>query len=443
MQGDETAGWRANPETLDVLEWPQFRAHLVERAATPKGRRSLSQLSPSAQLDSERARLRASSTLDVVSLRNEFGFGLPLTEVPDVEPLFLRITRSASISVKDFSDICEFHKVVQSMAMFLAKHATGSVRRDLGRLLSGFHLCEDWARRHFPLLDPYGQIADSASEDLKALRALSRDLHAKIRARLEDALHNPKTAELLQDQYITVRDGRYVLPIKVNFRNKVPGIVHDVSNSEHTVFIEPEQVVEWNNQLKVVEKEIEKEIERILAEVVERTKPFIGRFDENLALLVEADILQAASSWVVSFRGDVSVAEWIDGGTEADISFVELRHPQMAIDREVISNGFEWSQGLILSGPNTGGKTVLLKSVGLAVIMAMCGLPVPAKRARFPKNLKGLWADIGDDQNLEKDLSTFSGHLLVLNRMVEGAGPGDLVLIDEIATGTSPEDGQP
>jgi len=422
--------------TLQVLEWPQLVRELASKARTSMGRTLAEGWKPG-KLTRAEAFEQSQAVLEALEMRRQSNLSLPLLDIPDVTVLLQRISRSGAISVEDFAHLVRMHRAAQGLVVFLQRYAVG--RAQLVGALSGLMVLEDWARKHFPLLDNQGQLVDSASEDLRALRKFSKELGERIERKLEDYLHNPKQQEVLQDSYITLREGRFVLPIKANFRGRVQGIIHDVSNSEATVFIEPQEIVEWNNQLKVVEKEIEREIERIMAAIVERTKPLVPEMQRNLGVIAKADLVSSAADLAEAWGGSAAVARWSPG----TLGFEKLRHPLLALQRPVVANSVSWRQGLVLTGPNTGGKTVLLKGVGLAVCLAWAGFPVPALAAEIPGDLENLFADIGDDQDLEQNLSTFSGHLVVLKEMLARARSGSLVLIDEIATGTAPEEGQP
>lgn len=427
--------FRWDNRTQAALEWPRVQEILAELCRTPEGQRQAAGWGPLSLPPSELVK-RAQASFELLTLRSDTQDVVPLLDVPDVKHLLQRVSRLGAISESEFADLVRFHKAMQGLEHFFKKF---SLRVPVAAtLVSGIDLLPQWAERHFSLLDARGRLVDHASPDLRALRSLARELHTKTKTKLEDYLNNPRLAEVLQDRYVTLRDGRYVLPIKVSFRNKVPGIVHDVSNSEETVFIEPQEIVEWNNQLKMTEVEIAKEIERILAEIVARTKPDVPSWQGNLQLLTTADLLQASSLWAGEWGASVAVPEF---GTK--LSMGDLIHPLLVRSRPVVANSLHWEQALVLTGPNTGGKTVLLKGVGLAVLMARSGLLVAAKHFELPQGLGGVFADIGDEQSIEENLSTFSGHLINMKHLIETAQAGDLVLVDEIATGTSPEEGQP
>ncbi len=417
-------------KTLEVLEWPAWLETLLDEVQSPMGLEFVSNLQPN-QWDAQCSQSYSKTIVELVEFLSQQK-ALPLTDLKDLTQLYKRMLRSGAISVEEFASIIRNQRGVLSLKAVIAN----SPHEELKKNFQNLDPLRDWCDVHFPLIDQHGQIADSASEDLRALRALLRDLKRKIDDKLKDFISDPHQSEILREDYVTVRDGRYVLPVKNNFKSRMPGIIHDVSKTESTFFIEPQAVVELNNQLKVAEREIEIEIERILAEVVERSKEVIPFFQNNQNLLSLADYLQSTAK-IVSRWERFCIAEEADA-----LTFDDLAHPLLTLQGKVVPNSMAWSEALILSGPNTGGKTVLLKSVGLALLFARTGIPVCANAARIPLSLKKVFAEMGDDQNLFEKLSTFSAHLASLSRILKEAQAGDLVLIDEIATGTAPEEGQ-
>lgn len=417
-------------KTLEVLEWPEWLHTVHEEAQSPMGRDFILKLVPN-RWDVQLATSYSRSIVELVEFLSQQK-ALPLTDLKDLTTLYKRMLRGGAISVEEFADLIRNQKGVLSLKAVLANCPHEELRKNFQNL----DPLRDWCDVHFPLIDQHGQIADSASEDLRALRALLRDLKRKIDEKLKDYMSDPHLGEILREDYITLRDGRYVLPVKNNFKSRMPGIIHDVSKTESTFFIEPQAVVELNNQLKVAEREIEIEIERILAEVVLRSKDVISFFENNQSLLALGDYLQSTAK-VVSRWERFCIAE-----EASSLTFDDLAHPLLTLQGKVVPNSMAWSDALILSGPNTGGKTVLLKSVGLGFLFARSGIPVCANAARIPLSLKKVFAEMGDDQNLFEKLSTFSAHVASLSRILKEAQAGDLVLIDEIATGTAPEEGQ-
>lgn len=426
---------KITPHALKALEWPRFQEELASRARSPIGQ-TLSRRWTPLSLSLSESKLQSHAAHELYVLKSNEGTQVPVGEGFDLDSILKRVSRFGNIDVIEFRCLIDFQKSIHDLHHFLRKH--GVKTSSLANLCSGLDRMETWYQRESVLLDPQGEIVDHASEDLQALRELSRDLHEKIRRRLDDFLKSSKLTELMQDHYVTLRDGRYVLPIKSNFKGRVPGIIHDVSNSEATIFVEPQDVVEWNNQLKVTEREIQAEIERILSEVVVRTQPYVEILRGNQAIISRCDLISAFVQLALDTQLNIAPAQDAE-----EISFQELTHPLLKLDRKVVANTLSWEHGFVLTGPNTGGKTVLLKSVGLNVVIARAGFPSFAKNLTLPQDLNRLFVSIGDEQNLKENLSTFSAHLKVLGEMFEESREGDLVLVDEIATGTAPEEGQP
>ena len=417
-------------KTLDVLEWNHFLEILAQHSLSPMGQSFIAAFRPDFW-ESAQSSIMAEAIVEVVSLQRKEK-QLPLSDLSDLNLVYKRMARGGAISVEEFAQVIRNQKGVISLRSVVLTSQLPSLQK----VLNGLDPLNDWCDVHFPLIDQHGQVSDSASEDLRALRMMARDLKNRIDDRLKDYLQDPHLAEIMRDQYITLRDGRYVLPVKTSYKGRMPGIIHDVSKTESTIFVEPQAIVDLNNQLKVTEREIEIEIERILAQVVDRSKDVVPFFITNQAQLALADYLQATAR-IVSKWDNFCVATQGD-----ELSFQNLAHPLLSLQTKVVSNSLEWKEALILSGPNTGGKTVLLKSVGMALLFARAGIPVCGTSAKVPFQLKKVFAEMGDDQNLFEKLSTFSAHIHSLSRIFKEASRGDLVLIDEIATGTAPEEGQ-
>jgi len=429
---------------LKSLEWPAFQAELKARAKSATGQRLCGEWQPG-RLDANGSKAQSEAVLEMFEVFSDKALRSPHSRVGELDELFRRMDRFGAIDLEEFVSLIDFQRCVLDLHHYVRKHFKADT--SLKQVFSGLDRLENWYDSHSRLLDPQGEIVNDATSDLAALRELAAELHKKITKRLEDYLHSTTFAHLLQDDYVTLRDGRYVLPIKANFKGKVPGIIHDVSNSEATLFVEPEDVVEWNNQLKITDKEIQREIEKILADVVRNTQPLLKEFLTNQDLLALSDLLGSFADLAASLKTlneetkgklHLASAEWSD-----ELSFEKLSHPILALERGVVTNDISWKHAFVLTGPNTGGKTVLLKSVGLNVCLAAAGLPVFASEARIPKDLDKVLVCIGDEQNLKQNLSTFSAHLSALSEMYANADGNALMLIDEIATGTSPEEGQP
>ncbi|MBM4125660.1 MAG: hypothetical protein FJ246_12050, partial [Nitrospira sp.] len=288
--------------------------------------------------------------------------------------------------------------------------------------------------------------------DLRRLTHQAQDLKLQMRRRLETILASTRYAEVLQERYFAQREGRYVVPVKAEMRSKIPGIVHDVSGSGATVFLEPRELVELNNSIKVAELEVAREVTRILQELSAEVASHSPALLEGLAVLATLDCIAAKASLGHLVRGRTVTLNRL-----GRVALMQARHPLLMLAREqVVANDVvldETVRVLVISGPNTGGKTVTLKIVGLFALMVRAGLLLPcgpdSEMALFPK----VYADIGDAQDLAKDLSSFSAHMIQMIRLMENAlpvrgrdgrppGPTEaLVLLDEPVTSTDPAEG--
>ncbi|MGQ9668414.1 MAG: endonuclease MutS2, partial [Anaerolineae bacterium] len=328
----------------------------------------------------------------------------------------------------------------------LAPHLAGLAQRieDCARVVAEINHCMDEA----------GEIRDSASPMLARIRATLREAHERVLRQLNRLITSPETAGYLQEPIITQRNARYVIPLRVEFKGKIPGIVHDQSASGATLFIEPLSTVELNNEWRELQLAEQAEIRRILArlsELIVQEAPFIER---TVGILAELDLifakakyaqaLRAVSPELVPFEKPHPVAG--DAGIVHPGSVIELlraRHPLLdpqtvvPIDVRLGPDYFV----LVITGPNTGGKTVALKTVGLLAAMAQAGMAIPTAEGARLSVFDGIYADIGDEQSIEQSLSTFSSHMNNIVDILQKATSRSLVVLDELGAGTDPEEG--
>ena len=343
------------------------------------------------------------------------GATLSMAELLGIARL-LRAARVLYSSVRSFSD----ERIVKMR--FLTEH-----------LMFDRNLEEDIGRK---ILNE-NELSDHASEKLFSLRSQIRQLGERIRARLQGYLAGEEK-KYLQDGIVTVRGDRFVIPVKAEYKRSVKGFVHDRSQSGATVFIEPEEVLEMNNELRGLMLDEREEVERILADLSRAVGRMHDALLHDMAVLAEADSFYARAEYAYSVKG---VKPTLGGNGMVEI--IKGRHPLLDAKKAVpvtLSVGGEY-RFLLISGANTGGKTVTLKMCGLFCLMAACGLFVPAAEGTRLAVFDNVWCDVGDSQSIEENLSTFSSHVAHLKEILEGATEKSLVLIDEPGGGTDPEEG--
>lgn len=298
-------------------------------------------------------------------------------------------------------------------------------------------------------LTPSGEILDSASERLLSIRQQLRETREELLSRLDTIIKSPNSQKFLQEPFITTRHDRYVIPVKAEMRREIKGIVHDISNTGATVFIEPWSTVELGNQLRELLLSEEQEVERILRDLSAQVGEHCAEISRNMALVAEIDLALAKARYAQK----VDAAEPIIVGQNENapgsassvtnrLRLISARHPllgEKAVPLSVEMGG-DFSI-LVISGPNAGGKTVALKTIGLLALMAQAGMPIPAAAESCLPVFDGIFADIGDEQSIEEMLSTFSWHMGNIVRIMRDSTRGSLVLLDELGTSTDPVEG--
>jgi len=437
-------------QAMRVLEWDRVLEILAGQARSSMGAERCRTIPLETDLDAAEARLQ--ETREMVSLE-ERGDPFPSLPFPDLREALGRVAKGAPLEPHELRDV----SLVLGLAAEVARYFRQ--RRELVPVLSAvaapldeMYQGEQVKAAIDRAVDQEGNIRESATPELRRLTHHAQDLKQQMRHRLDTILASRRYAGVLQERYFAQREGRYVVPVKAEMRAKIPGIVHDVSGSGATVFLEPRELVELNNAIKVAELEVAREVRRILQELsvlVASHAPTLLDWQDVLAAL---DCIAAKSSFSRLVKGRPVALN-----SRGRIALRQARHPLLVLTRErVVANDIlvdEPVRVLVISGPNTGGKTVTLKIVGLFALMVRAGLHPPcgadSEMALFPE----VYADIGDAQDLVKDLSSFSAHITQMIRLLEQASPSHeaptmgeepsraLVLVDEPVTSTDPAEG--
>jgi DNA mismatch repair protein MutS2 len=293
-------------------------------------------------------------------------------------------------------------------------------------------------------IEPDGTVADHASPDLARIRRAMHDVQERVRLRLEKMVQQADLKPFLTGDYVTLRSGRYVIPVQAVQAGEIPGIIHDRSDSGATVFVEPQQIVALGNELRSLAADEQREVQRILRALTARVRAHLEPLRETVAALVEFDLVRACALYGRERR--MTQAAFSD---DESLVIVKGRHPilEEALSesgREVVPLDFEIGgpvRTIAITGANAGGKTVALKTIGLLTLLAHAGLPVPADEGTRLPRLRRVLVDIGDEQSIEANLSTFTGHMQHVREILASAGDGTLVLLDEIGAGTDPVEG--
>ena len=417
---------------LVKLEYPRIISMLKDAASTVTGKELAGTLTPMKEVyEIEQALEETSQAKDLQRLYPVFSLG----GVHDLRGMEKTAAMDGIIDSRDFLLILDTLRAADRIREFLKKPDLPFPA--MKELAYGLHplpaLAGDISRK----ITDEGEVADKASQELHRLRTKLRSLQGKAREKLESMIRNPEVAKYLQDPIISIRGDRYVLPVRAESRQMVPGIIHDLSGSGATVFVEPMQVVEINNETHQCEIEERAEVVRILRQLTEQVKDCLGPLADIRESLTQLDFAMAKGK--LSAAGDWGLPSV---NNEGRVALKSARHP--LIPGKAVPVTVELGarfDAIVVTGPNTGGKTVLLKTIGLLTLMAQSGLHVPAEDGTEISAFRQVFADIGDEQSIEQSLSTFSSHMTQIIAITEKADPDSLVLLDELGAGTDPAEG--
>lgn len=415
------------------LELHKILEMLCDEASNSRTKEIIMELSPVADLGKVKREMK--KTEDAFNLSVKYGTPA-FTAFKDIRGSLRRASSGASLSLRELLDIGQMLYQVRIISdWYKSVEEKDSSLAELFLSLTPNTYLEDKIKNAIISED---EISDMASHELADIRRKIAQAGVKIRESLNKLVRNSEVQKSLQENIVTIRDGRYVLPVKAEHKGNVPGLVHATSATGSTYFIEPMSVVEANNDIKILKSREKEEIERIIAELSGDCSYCAESLSADYETCAELNLYFAKSNLGAKMRGCIPIIS-DDGVTELK----KARHPLIADDKVVpvdISLGGGY-QALIVTGPNTGGKTVILKTTGLLTAMAMCGLMIPASDGSCVSVFDNILVNIGDQQSIEQSLSTFSSHMSSVVKILEAADEHSLILLDELGSGTDPVEG--
>lgn len=422
-------------KSFKTLDFPKVINQLSKHAVSELGKEKIHALSPSS--DYIEVKDKQEETEDGVRILRMKG-GIPLSPFIDIRPHLKRANIGAALNGKEVAQIGKVIKSVREIDQFFVKLKEDEIELNQLYIISDqFVALRPLERAIFTVVDEGGYVLDDASTALRGIRTGIKQTESRVRQKLESIVRGSQ-AKFLTDAIITMRNDRYVIPVKQENRTTFGGVVHDQSSTGQTLFIEPQSVVDLNNRLKQYQSEERSEIERILAEVTNVIMPHTAEIDQNMTVLVLLDFINAKAKYAQEIKG---IKPLISENNA--VSFMRARHPLLE-ESEVVANDIilgEEYQTMIITGPNTGGKTVALKTLGLLQLMAQSGLQIPVAEQSVMGIFSSVFADIGDEQSIEQSLSTFSSHMTNIVEILNKIDDQSLVLLDELGAGTDPQEG--
>lgn len=433
---------------MQVLEWSRVLEFLAQHAQSAMGVAQCRSLTLSSDLAD--ACLRQQETTEMVNLL-EGNDPVPALTFPDIREQLIRSGKGGTLEAGELRDCAVVLALMAEVERYAESHQ-GKLQA-LVQVLEPLHVTKNLKgvlKAIEGATQSDGSMKDTASPELRRLTHQAQGLKQEMRQQLEQMLHSKRYEDVLQESYFAQREGRYVVPVKADMRGRIPGIVHDVSSSGATVFLEPRELVELNNSIKVADLEIEREVQRILRELTALVASKAAEIEQGIEVLASCDVIRAKAEMSRRLKCHPVVLN-----EDGRVMLTQARHPLLLIAKDdVVANDIlmdEKIRVLVISGPNTGGKTVTLKIVGLFALMVRAGLHLPCAPESEMALFTDLYADIGDAQDLTRDLSSYSAHMTSMIRLLsesavqpmssERSTPCSLVLLDEPVTSTDPQEG--
>ena len=426
-----------NNKYLKILEFDKILQILTTYCKTYIGKENMLSLSPVFEQFSVENLLE--HTTDAISLIYRKG-SIPLSDMPNISLSLKSLESNSSLSSLSLLNIARFLQISREVKeyFFSSDEIDLTTYSKLYDLFDILYTNKNIEQKIFSVIIDENTIADDASPKLKSLRHQSKKLEQDIRDKLSSFLHSNTYSKYIMEPIVTIRENRYVVPIKEEYKSQVRGFIHDVSSSGSTVFIEPISVFDLNNEISnlIVEEDIE--IERILADLSSMLYSYTENLKNNISILGELDLIFAKATYSIDIDGVLPSIN-----NEKYINLVSARHPLIDKNKVIpidISIGKDYTS-LVITGPNTGGKTVALKTTGFLLLMAYSGIYIPTKESSSIYVFDNIFADIGDEQSIQENLSTFSSHISNIVEITKNATVNSLVLVDELGSGTDPIEG--
>lgn len=424
-----------NAKSLKILEFDFIKGMLKKNAQSVVGKELVDKMEPSTS-PNKIAECQVETTQAVACLSKRGS--PPIGDIPDIRNIIKKVELDAILNNSELLAVMSNLKCARQLKGY------SSETKDIYKLSIIDSLIESLASKKLVEDEIYNaiisedEISDNASVTLRSIRREINDTNNRIKDKLNQIIHSTRNQKFLQDSIVTIRDGRYVVPVKQEYRGEIAGLVHDSSASGATLFIEPMAVVEANNRLKELFAKEKIEIEVILAKLTELVKENLNILKSNILIISKLDFIFAKGRFSIELE---AIEPKIN--TNGYINLIKARHPLIDKSKVVpidINVGNDFNT-LVITGPNTGGKTVSLKTVGLLQLMAQCGLHIPAKDNSEVSVFENIFADIGDEQSIEQSLSTFSSHMTNIVEIIKNANNKSLCLFDELGAGTDPAEG--
>lgn len=424
-----------NHKIIETLEFNQIKASLANYLVSAAGRQELAALMPATDFDTVHQMLEETTDgADILRLEG----GIPLPKLADVKPQMKRLRIGANLNGTELAQVTRVLQASMSVQNFFDQMREKKIKlRVLEGVVDRLVTIPSVTRRLIQSVDPDGRITDEASPKLHGIRQLITKTEDEIRQQM-DHYTTGRSAKYLSEPIVTVRNDRFVIPVLARYRNKFGGVVHDQSASGQTLYIEPGAVMEDNNRLRQAQIEEKQEVLRVLAELSALITPYRHDILNNEQLLGHLDFVNAKAALAHQMKASLPLLS-----RDNVVNLRKARHPLIARDK-VVANDIkigEDYQVIIITGPNTGGKTITLKTLGIIQLMGQSGLFIPTEEGSTIAVFDNIFADIGDEQSLEQNLSTFSGHMDNVKAILDRITNRSLVLLDELGAGTDPKEG--